>query len=92
MGLLIGRQAIAEYCGVWPGTVDNWRKRHGFPFCHMPNGRVATSADLIDKWILERFNLQEEARARYRAEKDALQEDLPDPGETAKAADLGSPP
>lgn len=62
--LLKGRRAIADYCGVWPTTVDNWRKRHAFPVCVLPGGNVATTENLIDKWILERGELQKKAQEK----------------------------
>lgn len=52
--VLIGWTPIAQHCLVCERTVARWTKRHGFPACRLPDGRIMTSKTLIDQWILAR--------------------------------------
>lgn len=52
--VLIGWTPIAQHCLVCERTVARWTKRHGFPACRLPDGRIMTSKTLIDEWILAR--------------------------------------
>jgi predicted GIY-YIG superfamily endonuclease len=60
-GLLISAAVIARYCGVSQRTVRRWREHHKLPLCHLPDGRLATSQNLVDRWlegIIEEESLQ----------------------------------
>lgn len=72
LGLIIGRTAMADYCGVALGTIDNWRRRHGFPYCYLPDGRACTSMGLVDKWILERGAIQRKQKEDVRQAEQVL--------------------
>lgn len=50
-GLLISAGKIASYCGVSQRTIRRWREHHGLPLCHLPDGRLAISQNLIDRWL-----------------------------------------
>ena len=52
---LIGNDAIARYLGICVGTLNRWRRLHGFPAGSMPDGRVITTENLIDQWIMQRI-------------------------------------
>lgn len=50
-GLLISAAKIASYCGVSQRTIRRWREHHGLPLCHLPDGRLAISQNLVDQWL-----------------------------------------
>ena len=52
--VLIGWTPISRHCCVCERTVARWAKRHGFPACRLPDGRIMTSKSLIDQWIMAR--------------------------------------
>lgn len=65
-GMLIGMKAISRYCGISIDTVYSWRKKHNFPVCSLPDGRVATDKWLISQWILARHAANPETRQTKR--------------------------
>ena len=67
---LIGNKEIARYCGVCDRTVVRWRQLHGFPACHLPDGRVATDKYLISQWLLSRPDPTAEANKDKREARD----------------------
>lgn len=53
---------IAKLIGRSPRTARRWEQRHGFPVARLPDGSVATTRTLVDRWLLARKREQEERR------------------------------
>lgn len=70
---LEGWQAIREHTGRAQRTLHRWRRRYGLPVCNLPNGRVATSTELLDQWLIERAYRQAEAKVSANASSVASQ-------------------
>lgn len=64
--LLTPGNEIARYCKKTWRTVLNWRKRHGFPVMHLPDGTLVTSTALIDQWLRERYEQEQREPRKYR--------------------------
>ena len=60
--LLEGSKEIQRYLGISRWRVWNWTKDHGLPVCKLPNGRLGTTTDLLNAWILSRAENQRLAR------------------------------
>jgi len=45
---------IAHALNIGRRTVTSWVKWHGFPVFHLPDGQVATTVGMIERWAEER--------------------------------------
>lgn len=59
-GGLVGWKAITQYAGLCVTALAKYRRFDGFPACALPDGRMYTSKNLIDQWIMARMVLEQE--------------------------------
>lgn len=60
--VVIGLAAIAELFGVTTRTIQNWRRKEGFPIARLPSGTWATTLDLLNVWLAGRHDIDPYAR------------------------------
>jgi hypothetical protein len=58
-GLLMGVRSICAYAKIGPSTFYKWQETAQFPAMRTPDGRWCTSRDLIDGWIVARWQTQQ---------------------------------
>lgn len=62
--VLIGWKNISRHLGVCMSTVQKWKKEHGFPVGVLPDGRYATTKNLIEQWFIARAECVEEQQRK----------------------------
>ena len=73
-GGLIGGKAISQYLGLCLSAVRKYRRFDGLPVCYLPDGRLYSSKNLIDQWVMVRY--VEQDRAADQAEAIAINQQL----------------
>lgn len=48
-----GAKEIASFLRCHERTVRKWVTKYQFPVVHLPDGRLATTRSLVDRWLLE---------------------------------------
>ena len=64
-------RSIQTALGVCEKTVYWWAKRYGLPLFHLPDGQIATTVGMIEKWAEER-RIEELRRTPPRGESIGL--------------------
>jgi hypothetical protein len=62
--MLYGLREIAEYMRYSEDTIAKWAKKHAFPIIKTPDGLYMSSTELIDRWILARWKVQQDRLSR----------------------------
>ena len=70
--LVVGNARIARYLGVSLSCFQNWRKNHAFPVGILPDGRIATTRNLVDQWVLARAAIKNQRVTRDTSSSDSL--------------------
>lgn len=52
--IVIGLDDIAKIFGVTRRTIQNWRRKEGFPIARLPSGSWALTLGNLDRWLLMR--------------------------------------